>query len=282
MRSARFLRVAVLLLGCSVVFPPSDYPERLAQPPQSTPTNPLPGTVVYVSDFELDIYHSRFILRPTPQPSAGASASAGAAKTAGGPAGQSSSASSSNGPNPAPNNSSAGPAQNPVSSASGQTQSSSSRLDPDENVRSRANELINVTAENVVSALQSKGYEARRLRRDQPRPEKGLLIRGVFAESDDQNRARRLLFGGPSTSSKMILYVGVNNLKNPEQPLYELANPPAPDSRYGPVITVTSYSPAVRFELAKKPSDDEIKEIAKQIAADLSGLLSANPMMSAE
>jgi len=137
-------------------------------------------------------------------------------------------------------------------------------------------------AENVVSALQRNGYEAYRLRRNQPRPDKGLLIRGVFAESDEQNRARRLLFGGPSTSPKMILYIGVNNLKNSEQPLYELANPPAPDSRYGPVITVTSYSPAARFELAKKPSDDEIKDIASQIAAGLSALLSANPLMSAQ
>jgi hypothetical protein len=139
-----------------------------------------------------------------------------------------------------------------------------------------------MTARNVVSALRRNGYDARRLYWNQPRPDKGLVIRGVFAESDEQDRVRRLLFGGPSPSPKMILYVGVNNLKNSDQPLYALANPPAPDNRYGPVITVTSYSPAARFELAKKPSDDEIKDIASQIVADLSALLSANPLMSAQ
>ena len=98
----------------------------------------------------------------------------------------------------------------------------------------RANELINLVAENVVSALQIAGYPARRLRLGQPRPQKGLLIRGVFAEPDERNRARRLLFGSPAASPRMLLYVGVNNLERPEQPLYEFANPPAPDSRYGP------------------------------------------------
>jgi Domain of unknown function (DUF4410) len=146
----------------------------------------------------------------------------------------------------------------------------------------RANELINLLAENVVSALQTAGYPACRLRLSQPRPEKGLLIRGVFAEPDEKNRVRRLFFGGPATSPRMLLYVGVNNLERPEQPLYEFANPPAPDSRYGPVITVTSYSPAARFELGKNPSDEEVKKIAAQIAADLTALLYANPLLAAQ
>jgi hypothetical protein len=80
----------------------------------------------------------------------------------------------------------------------------------------------------------------------------------------------------------MILYVGVNNLAKDEQPLYEIASPPSPDARYGPVITVTSYAPAARFELAKEPTDDELKKIANQIAADLDSLLTANPLLATE
>jgi hypothetical protein len=45
---------------------------------------------------------------------------------------------------------------------------------------------------------------------------------------------------------------------------------------------VTSYSPAVRFELAKDPTDEEIKKIATQITADLTSLLSANPLLTTE
>jgi hypothetical protein len=146
----------------------------------------------------------------------------------------------------------------------------------------RANELINLVAENVVSALRTAGYAARRLRLSQPRPQQGLLIRGVFAEPDEKNRPRRLFFGDPATSPRMLLYVGVNNLARPEQTLYEFANPPAPDGRYGPVITVTSYSPAARFELAKNPSGDELKRVASQIAADLTALVHANPLLAGQ
>jgi len=248
----------------------------LPKPPQSSIQAPANAPVVYVSDFELDVYHNWLMMRPS-QRSAGSASSAPSSKPAAGSAEQSAGASSS----PGQGTPSASP-QSSAGSTPGQPQQDSTRLDPDAELRSRANALINVVAQNVVRALRESGYEAHRLRGNRPRPENGLLIRGVFAESDEQNRARRLLFGGPSTSPKMILYVGVNNLKNPDQPLYELANPPAPDSRYGPVITVTSYSPAVRFELAKKPSDDEIADVAGQIAADLTKLLAANPLMSTQ
>ncbi|MGB6880795.1 MAG: hypothetical protein WBD23_16300 [Candidatus Acidiferrales bacterium] len=68
-----------------------------------------------------------------------------------------------------------------------------------------------------------------------------MRIRGVFAEADEQNRAHRLLVDGEPVGGNLILYVGINNLKNPEQRLYELADPPANDPRHGQVITVTSY-----------------------------------------
>ena len=76
----------------------------------------------------------------------------------------------------------------------------------------------------------------------------------------------------------MLLYVGVSNLARPEQPLYELANPPSNDGRHGPVITVTSYAPVARFEMDRDPADEDLKRIASQIAAALTALLNANPM----
>jgi hypothetical protein len=137
-------------------------------------------------------------------------------------------------------------------------------------------------SENLVRALNQAGYNAGRLPAGKPVPKTGLRIRGVFAEADENNRARRLLIGGDPTGPKIVLFVGVNNLAQPEQPLYELANPPIPDSRHGPVITVTSYAPAARFELSRDPADDEFKKIATQIAADLTALLNANPLLSAQ
>jgi hypothetical protein len=75
----------------------------------------------------------------------------------------------------------------------------------------------------------------------------------------------------------MLLYVGVDDLARPEQPLYELAKPPNNDARHGPVITVTSFSPVARFEMDKNPSDDDLKKITGDIVTALSALLRANP-----
>jgi len=131
-------------------------------------------------------------------------------------------------------------------------------------------------SENLIRALRQAGYDARRLLGGAALPKLGLRILGVFAEADERNRARRLLVGGEPVAPKMLLFVGVNNLTRPEQSLYELANPPANDPRHGPVITVTSYAPAARFELGRDPSGEELQEIATQIAANLTALVNAN------
>ena len=274
MISARFLRVAMLLPAGLLAFLPSGSAERVpgAEPPQSV-SAALEGTIVYVSDFELDIFRaSPFPPRRT-NPSPRPAANPASPRAAGGSAASSA---------PAPDASAAGQAPPSSSSPPPKPLPSPTDLDADQERLDRANELIDAMALNEVRALRTYGYEARRLRWNQPRPERGLLIRGVFSEPDDKNRARRLLFGGPSTAPKMVLYVGVNNLKNPDQPLYVLASPPSPDSRYGPVITVTPYSPAARFEIGKNPAGEEVKKIATQIAADFSALLSANSLMSTQ
>lgn len=131
-------------------------------------------------------------------------------------------------------------------------------------------------SENLIRALTEAGYRARRLQAGASLPNLGLRLRGVFAETDEKNRARRLLVGGEPQSPNMLLFVGVNNLARPEQPLYELANPPAQDARHGPVITVTSYAPSSRFELSRDPSGEELQKIASRIVADLTALLNAN------
>ena len=158
----------------------------------------------------------------------------------------------------------------------------SSDSEPEETPADHAHALVTAMSENLVRAFNEAGYNAGRLPSGNPLPKTGLRIRGVFAEADEQNRARRLLVGGEPVSPNILLFVGVNNLSQPEQPLYELVNPPIPDSRHGPVITVTSYAPAARFELSRDPTDDEFKKIAAQIASDLTALLNANPLLRAE
>jgi hypothetical protein len=107
-----------------------------------------------------------------------------------------------------------------------------------------------------------------------------LRIRGVFAETDERNRVRRLLLGSESTASKMLAFLGVNNLAQPPQPFYGLANPPGNGSRHSPIFTVSSYSLAARFELNRNAANDEFKKFASKIVLYRNALLTANPRIA--
>ena len=236
-------------------------PESGAVMPGPAAATPAGATTVYVSDFDLD-----FVRRePSPKPAPRTSPPSRTRSTSRSPSGV---------PRLGP------PAATPESSESQSSDSSDAATE--ETPAEQANALVNAVSDNIIRALTKAGYDARRLSRGAPLPEQGVRIRGVFAEADEQNRARRLLVGGESVGPNIILFVGVNNLKKPEQPLYELASPAAPDPRHGPVITVTSYTPAERFELPRDPSDDELKKVAAKIAADLSALVAANSLSLAQ
>jgi hypothetical protein len=236
-------------------------PSPVSHQPRTGNASPAELPVVYLSDFDLDILRGGVVKTSPPRNSPGTT-SGTRAKV------------------PPPSPSTTAPGNPPLASPDKPAPpAATARPDQKEDPATQeANELVTAMAENLVSALEKAGYTVVRLHKDAALPKAGLRIRGVFAEPDEQNRIRRLLVGSGSTSPNILLYVGVNNLAQPEQPLYELANPPSNDVKHGPVITVTSYSPAVRFELARSPSDEELKKIAAQIAADLTGLVNANPL----
>src|SRR6266481_810846 len=229
---------------------------------QGTNADPGNSKVVYVKDFELEV-----VRRSTDKNSPSGSASDPAS---GEPAGAASSA-----PRPPLSSATASPSSRTSSSAA-IASSADSRAENSPAVR--ANALVNAVSESLVNALEKAGYTVHRQRAGEAPPQTGLRIRGVFAEPDEQNRIRRLVVGGDSTSPRMLLYVGVDNLARPEQSLYELASPASSDGKRGPVITVTSFSPVARFEMTKNPEDDDIKKITTDLVADLNSLLNANAM----
>ena len=232
-------------------------PAADSRQPQTSNGSPASSMVVYVSDFELEVLNGRAPRRAPSRDSPSAIS------------GSTSTVPSATQKSTPPGSSPKKPV--PVPAADSQA---------DETPAEQADKLVNIMAENLVTALQKAGFKVKRLRTGQALPAEGLRIRGVFAEPDEQNRVRRLLVGSDPTTPKMLLYVGVNNLSRPQQPLYELANPPSNDAKHGPVITVTAYSPAVRFEMDRNAADDDFKKIASEIVADLNALLIANPMMA--
>ncbi|HTQ58789.1 MAG TPA: DUF4410 domain-containing protein [Candidatus Solibacter sp.] len=147
----------------------------------------------------------------------------------------------------------------------------------EETLEERANALVDGISEALVKALGKAGYKVHRLRPGETRPSVGMQISGVFADSDEQNRIRRLLVGGAALTPKMLLFVGVQNLARPAQPIYALADPPSPDARFGPVISVSAYPPVSRFELDRNPAPEDLKKIAAQVTESFNALLTANP-----
>jgi hypothetical protein len=135
--------------------------------------------------------------------------------------------------------------------------------------------LVNFFSKTLLQALQNSKFTSAK----QPgsRPSSGVLIRGVFAEPDAMNRVRRALLGNDAPGGKFLLYVGIFNLSRPDAPLYDLVSAQTPDPRYGPLITLNNYIPLAKFEIAKNPSEEDVRKICAQIAANLTSLLANNP-----
>ncbi len=242
-------------------------------PPPSSGPSPAKSMVVYVSDFELDVRPAKAPRRTPPANPSGRNAANG--NSPGAPASDTSNISPTTSKGTSP-----GRPGRPQSSA--RTTDSEPEQTPDQ----RAAALMNAMSESLLTALEKAGYQPQRLRAGAALPSVGLRIRGVFAEADERNRARRLLVGGDPIGPNMLLFVGVNDLALPEQPLYQLAHLPANDpstndGKHGPMITVTPYAPTVRFEMSRSPSDEEFEKIASEITADVTALLNSNPWVLA-
>lgn len=141
----------------------------------------------------------------------------------------------------------------------------------------QASELVDMTASKLVAALQSAGYAARRLRPGEGRPAEGLQIRGLFAEVDSENHWRRAMIRTGVDKGKMEVVVAVGNLARPEQTLYEIAPLPGNKDKPGAVITLSPYVPLQKYDLDKNADDKAIANVAAQVVADLTALLSQNP-----
>jgi hypothetical protein len=249
---------------------------RRSAPSQSPSGDSFPNksVTIYVADFDIDV------LRATERHSTLANVTPA---TTGGSTGTPASASATS---PNATGTSAVPgtadARKPDAAKPDGVQPDSQRSDPqrteakdDGSPAAQAARLVNLTATNLVKALEQAGYTARRLRGG-ARPDSGIILRGVFAQADANAGLRRVVAGGDSTDSKMVLFVGVGNLARPDQAVYLPVGPTSADGRLGPVINVSVYAPISRFDVEKSPSEDSLKRLAPQIVNEVTTLLNAN------
>lgn len=138
----------------------------------------------------------------------------------------------------------------------------------------RSHQVQDYFADTLIERLRKQGYSSSR---NEALPGKGILLEGVFAETDQKNRIRRALLGSESPGSKLTLYVGAFDRNNVSQPLYVEAPVQEPHPNYGPVITLNSYIPMAKYEINKNIAEEDVRNTCAQIAADLTVLLNRNP-----
>jgi hypothetical protein len=129
-------------------------------------------------------------------------------------------------------------------------------------------------SDTLIQVLQKNGYGA--TLQTGSRPEKGVLIRGVFTEVDSRNRNCLALLGGTAPTTGFLLYVGTHNLARPDQPLYRPVQTESCDPRFGQLITLNNYIPMTKHEMSKNPTEEDVRKVCDRIASDLTALLNAN------
>ena len=292
--------VATLGIGISVPRGAAAEPPNPQTP--SSDSFPNKSITIYVADFDLDAVHSSHASGgPTSRATTPATAPQ-SGETSGGSA--SGSTANSNSASNISSNATSGAGSSANSAASsanggdpqktdgqksetvrGDTQSADTqkadalRTDPaaPDSPRVQAAKLVDLTSTTLVKVLEQQGYIVKRLRGAGARPDSGVIIRGVFAQLDENSALRRVVIGGAVTDPRVFLFVGIGNLAKPDQTLYMVVAP-APADNVGPAISLSVYAPIGRYELERDPSEELLKKTATNIAADLTRLLNANPL----
>ncbi|HZC65977.1 MAG TPA: DUF4410 domain-containing protein, partial [Candidatus Dormibacteraeota bacterium] len=65
--------------------------------------------------------------------------------------------------------------------------------------RAQAAKLVNLTSRTLVKVLEQQGYVVRPIRGTTAQPDRGIIIRGVFAQLDETKTLRRVVVGGAVT-----------------------------------------------------------------------------------
>lgn len=135
--------------------------------------------------------------------------------------------------------------------------------------QAQAKKLVDLMATEIVKDLGKAGYKAQRLGTTTARPSSGVWVHGVFTELDEGNRIRRAVIGFGSGAATMQLYVSMNDLSHPDQPLYNISQSADSGKKAGAAITLNPYVAAAKFVMSKNAPEKTIKKTASDIAADI-------------
>ena len=133
----------------------------------------------------------------------------------------------------------------------------------------QAQNLVNLMATDIVKDLTKAGYRAQRLGATDAHPSDGVWVHGVFTELNEGSRMQRAVIGFGTGEAKMTLYVTMNDLSRPEQPLYTSSTSGDSGKRPGAAITMNPYAAAAKFVMEKNAPEKTINKTAGEISKDI-------------
>lgn len=133
----------------------------------------------------------------------------------------------------------------------------------------QAKKTVDEMAADIVSDLKKAGFKAERIGTTDARPSTGIWVHGVFTELDEGNRLHRAIIGFGAGETKMDLYVTLNDLAHPDQPLYSVAEGGDSGKKMGAVITMNPYVAAAKFVMEKNAPEKTVKKTASEISEEI-------------
>jgi Domain of unknown function (DUF4410) len=133
----------------------------------------------------------------------------------------------------------------------------------------QAKKMVDLMSTSIVSDLKKPGYKAERLPGTNTQPGAGVWVHGVFTELDEGNRIHRAVIGFGSGEAKMQLYVTMNDLSHPGQPLYSTTESGETGKKPGAAITLNPYAAAAKFVMEKNAPEKAVKKTASEISKDI-------------
>jgi hypothetical protein len=126
-------------------------------------------------------------------------------------------------------------------------------------------------ASDLLREIKKAGYKPKLIAPGDARPDDGLLISGVFAQTGKDGQLRRAAIGPSQPTGDIQLYVTSSNLLRPEKPLYEIVKQ-GPEAAADAPIKLNPDVATLKFSVPGNPTDKTLKKVAEQIAAELQRL----------
>ena len=142
--------------------------------------------------------------------------------------------------------------------------------------QAEARHLVDLMAEDIVADLRKKGLQASRLPAGAALPAEGWLVRGMFLQVGEGNRLRRAVIGLGSGATELQVASSVDALsQGTPAPFYQVDTGAESRKLPGAAVTLNPYVAAVRFVMAGKDLDRNVKDTAAKIAESVAARVNA-------